>query len=589
MRSNIFRAILIALLTLPAAIWHAPVTAVSLSDNDSKTPSTGAAADTLLLDNTSTFLPVEQAFRVDPQVTQNKVTLDWQMAPGYYLYRHMFAFSVQRGTSSVPLANPQFEAGQFIYDEYYGRELEVFYRQTRVAATLPDTPEVIHLLVSSQGCADAGLCYPPRTQIFEIDRSTGAATEITATTPANIGTLEPDAPQINSNVALMLLFATLGGAILNLMPCVFPVLSIKALNLASSHHDKTRQHLHSAAYAGGIVLSFVVIAGIMIALRSAGQAVGWGFQLQSPAVITFLACLFFVIAQMFAGQLTIGTRWMGLGQHLTEGTSMLSSFTTGILATVVASPCTAPFMGTAIGVALTQSPQVSLAIFAAVGLGMALPFLLLTWIPGLLQLMPRPGPWMQTFSQVLAFPLYGSVLWLLWVLGRQTDIDHVIAVASGLLLLAFALWLLRRTQGISGRACALIVAGCALAIVVVSAKPINTRPASWQHYSEAKLEALRTAGEPVFINLTAAWCITCLANEKIALDSPEFHQLLVEQGITYLKGDWTNADAEITRLLNHHNRNGVPLYLYYGREGAPVKVLPQLLTPGIVSAALKDG
>ena len=391
------------------------------------------------------------------------------------------------------------------------------------------------------------------------------------------------------SLLMIMLFALAGGVILNLMPCVFPVLSIKVMSTTAAHLGAHGKHLHALAYTGGIILSFLAIAALMLVLRAGGEAIGWGFQLQSPVFVALLAYLMFIIGQSFSGQLTIGGSWMNIGQTLTQNNRLTGSFMTGVLATVVASPCTAPFMGTALGLALTQPTVISLSIFAALGLGMALPFLILSWLPGLMDKLPAPGPWMGTFSQLLAFPLYATVIWLLWILGRQTSIDHAVLVSLGILLIAFAIWITHRGKGVMGRVFGLTALVIALGITAIKPTTEEDRLKTvWEPYSAARLLELRQQQQAVFINLTADWCITCLANEKIALDSEAFRAALREGNITYLKGDWTNRNPEITALLNDHGRSGVPLYLYYDTTANPPKILPQLLTQTIVLRAFGD-
>ncbi len=530
------------------------------------------------------FLPVEQAYKLSAGVDGGDLLLDWDIAPGYYLYRHQFAVElIEDDRQAVPL-EAHYETGIERYDEYYERTLEVFYQSTRIRVPLPgsgtNSSVPLTLAIHSQGCADAGLCYPPRTQRLLVDPLTGTARE-TAWNPPRSTTATATANDATP-LYLILCLALLGGIILNLMPCVFPVLSIKVLGVAQAHLSAHGKHVHGLAYTAGIVLTFVAIAAALIALRGAGEAVGWGFQLQSPVFVGFLAYLFFIIAMSFSGHFTFGTKLMNIGQATTETNSLRSSFMTGVLATVVASPCTAPFMGTALGVALTQTAPVAISIFVALGLGMALPFLALTWLPGLVDKMPKPGPWMETFRQCLAFPLYLSVIWLLWVLGRQTSIDHAVVVVLGLLLLTFALWLLEKLRRPAPRILAVGILLAALAIPAL--KPAGTVQ-DWQPYSAARLEMLLAEGSPVFINLTADWCITCLANEKLALNSDAFRTALQRKGITYLKGDWTNYDGEITALLNQHGRSGVPLYLLYPGGGREAVILPQLLTGQIILGA----
>ena len=564
------------------------------------------------------FLPVEEAYQVTPTLAGKEIYLDWAIAPGYYLYKDKFSVRIEEEGSEPGESQPwqqTLEPGEPIYDEYYEKNLQVFYGHTRVILSRSDANTVSStsnsvLAITSQGCADAGLCYPPRTQYLSVNFDAGSVDELTAQelavfktntqgssldSSAETGFTSPSALAGRPALGLLLGFALLGGLILNLMPCVFPVLSIKVLGVTAAHLEGHDKHSHGLAYAAGVILSFVAIALVLLALRSAGHVIGWGFQLQSPVFIAALACLFFLMAQGFSGQFTLGVRLMNVGQAATTGSGLGSSFMTGVLATVVASPCTAPFMGTALGVAITQPTGIAVLVFATLGLGMALPFLLLTWIPGLAGKLPAPGPWMETFRQVLAFPLYASVLWLLWVLGRQTDIDHAIIAALGLLSLAFATWLFGRSRKWLGKilAAALFVAGLALPLLMISGADSSSRQTSnaggessiWEPYTQARLDQLREGKQSVFINLTADWCITCLANEKIALNSERFKAALLDNDIYYLKGDWTNYNAEITRLLGVHGRGGVPLYLFYP-AGGEAHILPQLLTEKTVLKAI---
>jgi thiol:disulfide interchange protein len=550
-------------------------------------PFTPAGNNSNLLQADQQFLPVEQAYQLSIRLgDEGKALLEWAIAPGYYLYKDNFAVQARGTDGAVIPTRIHSGRGREIYDEYYSKNLEVFYDSTLATVDfLQPPPPGIALSVTSQGCADAGLCYPPHTQYFIADFATGAVTTTTAPALATPAPAAGTAIAASSPGLLTLLgFAILGGLILNLMPCVFPVLSIKVMSFASAHAHRHRVAEHGLAYTAGVVLSFVAIAILLLALRRAGEAVGWGFQLQSPGFVTALAYLFFLMAMAFGGQISFNFGLGGFARAMPRGNSLGASFLTGALATVVASPCSAPFMGTALGVALTQPAMVAVGVFAALGFGMALPFLVLSWMPRLLDRLPRPGPWMDTFRQLLAFPLYATVLWLLWVLGRQTDIDHVLMVAFGMLLAALAIWLGGRSRHFPGRtsAAALLVAGLGLPLVLPAGNPAERLA---EPYSAARLETLRSAGAPVFVNLTADWCITCLANERMALSSDLFRATLKQRGIHYLKGDWTRYDPEITALLNTHGRSGVPLYLYFP-PGEPARILPQLLTERIVLAAL---
>jgi thiol:disulfide interchange protein len=395
--------------------------------------------------------------------------------------------------------------------------------------------------------------------------------------------------------ALAILLALVGGVLLNLMPCVFPVLSIKAMSVASGGDD---QRGHGLAYTAGVLVSFAVLAGILLALRAGGEAIGWGFQLQSPLFIGILVYVFFALGLSLSGLFDFGTRLMGIGQGLTEKGGRRGSFFTGILACVVASPCTAPFMGTALGVAVIMPWPMAMGIFLALGLGLALPMLALSFSPALARKLPRPGPWMETFKQAMAFPLYLAVVWLLWVLARQTDANGLAAVLTGMVALAFALWLGgRRDRGPSlavarhaGVGLSLIVAVAALGTAVQQHGESTTpTEAWWEPWSVERLEQLRADSEQaVLVNMTADWCVTCLVNERVALNTDPVRQAMSEHDVVYLKGDWTRRDPAITEYLSEFGRNGVPLYVVYPRNGDEPRVLPQILTPGLVVQAVEQ-
>jgi thiol:disulfide interchange protein DsbD len=545
-------------------------------------PFAAAGAGAKLLPAEGQFLPVEQAYRLSIRIEAGQALLDWRIAPGYFLYKERFQVQARDSAGKTVPTALHTGSGREIYDDYYRKNVEVFYDQTRVTVDFTQSAPEVGLSVTSQGCADAGLCYPPHTQYFRIDFTTGA---VTPGAPPPAPAAAAAAPTATQGLPTLLGFALLGGLILNLMPCVFPVLSIKVLSLTTAHAHRHRVVGHGLAYTAGVVLSFVAVALALLALRRAGEAVGWGFQLQSPGFVTALAYLFFLMALGFGGQLSLGFGLGGAARSSPRGSGPGASFFTGVLATAVASPCSAPFMGTALGVALTQSAAVAVTIFVALGFGMALPFLLLTALPRLVERLPHPGPWMETFRQFLAFPLYATVLWLLWVLGRQTDSDRALLVAFGMLVVALAVWLGGRSRHAGGKLAmgVLLAAGLALPLVLPSGAPAERLA---EPYSAARLAALRGAGTPVFVNLTADWCITCLANERVALSSTRFRAVLKQRGIHYLKGDWTRYDPEITALLNAYGRSGVPLYLYFP-PGQPARILPQLLTENLVLSALE--
>jgi thiol:disulfide interchange protein DsbD len=373
------------------------------------------------------------------------------------------------------------------------------------------------------------------------------------------------------------------------MPCVFPVLSLKVLSFAD-HRDQ-RSGLHGLVYMAGVVGSFLVVAAALLTLKAAGSAIGWGFQLQQPWFVAALGYLFFAMGLSLSGFWELGGQWMGAGGQLAAKSGYSGSFFTGILATLVASPCTAPFMGSALGFAITQPPLQALSVFAALGFGMALPVLLLSLSPRLLAYFPKPGAWMERFKQALAFPLYATAIWLCWIVGRQTGASGMAVVLTGALALTLALWLWRfgwAARGVAAASLALALVLLGSPFLQTAADQPHTAAAgeSWQPYRASTLAELRAAGKPVFLNVTADWCITCLANEKVALGTAVVKNALVSSGTTYLKGDWTHYDSEITALLGQFGRNGIPLYVFYPAGGGEPVVLPQLLTPNLVAATL---
>ncbi|MBK5911906.1 hypothetical protein CCR85_10440 [Rhodothalassium salexigens] len=410
------------------------------------------------------------------------------------------------------------------------------------------------------------------------------------------------APGADLGVLTALAFALVGGVLLNLMPCVFPVLSLKALAMVQGGQRGARhRRVEGAAYTVGVLASMLALAGVLLALKAAGQSVGWGFQLQNPWIILGLILVLFAVGLNLAGLVSVGGRFAGVGQGLTQRSGPVGAFFTGVLATVVATPCTAPFMAVALGFALTQTAGVALAVFAALGLGLALPILAISTIPPLAAVLPRPGAWMEVFKQALAFPVFLTVVWLVWVLGIQTGADGVAAALAAMVLLAFMVWMVRVWGGSAawrgvGVALALVgtVAWVMAAPVTLASRPVAGRAATagavaQQPFSQDRLEALRAAGEPVFVYFTAAWCITCQVNERVALAAPRVERFLAERDIHVLVGDWTSRDDRIGRVLRRYGRSGVPLYLFFTGPGEPV-ILPQILTPeGVmddISAAL---
>jgi thiol:disulfide interchange protein len=370
--------------------------------------------------------------------------------------------------------------------------------------------------------------------------------------------------------------ALFGGLVLNLMPCVLPILSLHALAIASlAEQSPHKARLHGLAYTGGVLSSFGAIAITLITFRSFGQQIGWGFQLQSPVLVLSLVYILFAVGLNLSGVYVIGGGLMGVGQNFTanmrDRSGIAAEFFTGVLATVMATPCTAPFMATAIGAALVMPPLPSLLVLLALGLGFALPYLLLCFAPAFRKLLPKPGAWLEIFPQVLAFPIYGTVAWMLWVFTQQTGTDGLAIACSGLIAIGFSAWLYGKTQttNLLWRRIGVVGAGMAVAIALVLmplAVPVSKIANDWQPYSRERLETLRREGKPVFVNFTAAWCVTCLVNERTTLSNAAVKQTFQARKVVLLKADWTNQDAEISRTLQEFGNSGVPLYLLYGSK-----------------------
>jgi thiol:disulfide interchange protein len=395
------------------------------------------------------------------------------------------------------------------------------------------------------------------------------------------------------------LFALLGGLILNLMPCVFPILAMKAASLSRTAHDAGEARRDGLAFLGGVLVSFALLAGLLLALRAGGQALGWGFQLQSPAVIAGLSLLMLAVALNLSGVFHIGSALQNAGATpLSRLSGPAGAFFTGILAVIVAAPCTAPFMALALGAALVMPWPLALTIFLMLGLGLALPYVLISFSPRLLSRLPRPGAWMEGFRNLLAFPMYGTALWLAWVYSRQMgEALGLLFIAA--LLLALGLWLYGRAQ--SGRRLATVFAALALisalgTTVLAARAPVINDPSTdtphsaipSQPWSEAAVQAALSEGRPVLVNFTADWCVTCKINERAALSSPRTASAIDETKTSYFVGDWTRRDDTITTALQAHGRSGVPLYLVYSPDQHEPVILPQILTEGVVIKALKS-
>ncbi len=403
-------------------------------------------------------------------------------------------------------------------------------------------------------------------------------------------------------VMLAVAFAFIGGIILNLMPCVFPVLSMKLLSLTRAGHDAKAAQIESLVYGGGAVLSFVVLALILQLAQGAGAALGWGFQLQSPVVTAALALVMLLVALNMSGLFEIGASLQGLGAGLLDRKRPLASaFMTGVLAVVVAAPCTAPFMATAIGVALAQGGFVSFLIFVSLGLGFALPFValtcLITLVPSVAERLPRPGPWMDRLKQGLSVLMYLAAAWLVWVFAQQVRLQGLVLLILAFAAIAGAILVARRAPfdrvpffmpGVLGLGLVLTLAA---AVQPQATKMQSETKGLLPHrdFSTAALASVREQGQPVLVDLTAAWCVTCKVNERLVLTQPTFAKALKDTGTVYMVGDWTNRDADISNYLRLYGRSGVPLYVYYGPHNATPVILPQMLNTNNLVKLVRAG
>jgi thiol:disulfide interchange protein DsbD len=416
-----------------------------------------------------------------------------------------------------------------------------------------------------------------------------ASYEVAAETDTIMSIVPEGAPSL----ILVLFFAFVGGIILNLMPCVFPVLSMKALSLVKlSGQERKHAKASGLAYTAGVVVSFLAIAATLLILREGGEAIGWGFQLQNSYVITALAALLFLVSLNLFGFFEFGNKLSGVGSSFASGSSIRASFFTGVLACLVATPCTAPFMATALGYAIIQPSIIALTIFAMLGFGLAFPYLILCFLPQTQRFLPKPGAWMERFRQFLAFPMLASVIWLIWVLAKQSGDMALLYILSLLLSLAFVIWLFKTHAGkwLKIGLTALI----ALLLIIYSAHLSKPETAAYEDFTRAKLEQTLTdnPGQPIFVNMTAAWCITCLVNERTSLNTDQVKQAFIDNNVIYMKGDWTNRNEDISLYLESYGRNGVPLYVYYGRANEDGvrpqgQILPQILTPNILLNTLE--
>jgi len=427
---------------------------------------------------------------------------------------------------------------------------------------------------------------------------TGVSDALAAALAAEAARAAAPAPGLTLWMAL--LGALIGGMILNLMPCVFPVLALKVLSFSQHAEDRRRLRLGGLAYTAGVVLSFLALGALLLGLRAAGEQLGWGFQLQNPAVVAALAALFTLIGLNLAGLFQFGPMLPSGLASLRVRNPNADSFLTGVLATAVASPCTAPFMGAALGLAVTLAPAQALMVFAALGLGMALPYLAATWVPALVRALPRPGAWMETLRQWLAFPMLATVVWLLWVLGHQGGINAAAGLLMLLLLLAWMLWAVGRgglmRRWMAPLALLALLGGLWLLSPVLQAQPSSNASAArgtptavagvyWEAWSPQREAELLGQGRTVFVDYTAAWCVSCLYNKHNALADESFLQDVAARKVVLLRADWTLRDPAVTQSLARLGRNGIPVYVLHAPGRAPL-LLPEILTVEMLRSAL---
>ena len=592
-------------------------------------------------------LPVEKAFRTEV-IPDGGNTLLLRLTPakGYYIYRDKLAVQLEAGKglavalpppAALPKATPY-------HDEHFG-DVAVYFDQVEIALPVTRTRTAAakgNLVLELQGCQDGGICYPPMTRTLAVSLPAGTLTPATPVAPAATATVPAAATPVggaattdtpdagvaaapgpiatplestpgpaapNADVArtpppqqreygllMSLLFAVLGGLILNLMPCVLPVLSLKALSLAQSGESRESARRHALAYTAGVLLSFAALGALALALRKAGLALGWGFQLQQPLVVAALALVIFALGLSLSGlwyaNLGVGARSNALLQK--QGVS--GDFFTGVLAVVLATPCTAPFMGVALAYAFTGPAFAGMLVFVMLGLGLALPFLLIGFVPAFARLLPKPGAWMETLKQFLAFPLYATAAWLVWVLAKQRGADAVGLWLAAAVLLALAAWAWTRARS-GGRRQWLLLALVALLglgwplaqlhrLPKASATASTQGDAAHVAYSAQALADLRAQGRVVFVNMTADWCVTCKANERTVFARDDFRAALDAANAVYMVGDYTDVDPAITTYLQQHKAVGVPLYVVYPADGGEGRVLPVVMTPAIAADAL---
>ncbi len=430
----------------------------------------------------------------------------------------------------------------------------------------------------------------PQAAATAVTSPSSAATQSATTVPA-----ESSGPGLLQAAGL----AFLGGLILNLMPCVFPVLFIKGLSLVQSGgEERHKLRTHGFVYAAGILVSFWVLVAVLLGLRSAGAHLGWGFQFQSPVFLSLMAALLFFLGLSLAGQFEIGLTLTSAGGSLAQKQGYTGSFFTGVLAVIVATPCTAPFMGVALGYALAQSAIVTFAIFTALALGLAAPYVALTLQPAWTRILPRPGAWMEVLKQAVSIPIFGTVIWLAWVLANAYGAAALAALLVGFLLLAIAGWFLGRWPAKSWStivASLIVIVVIAIAatgpgrlVTTATSSVTDTNGSGWQPWSAEAVQKYQSQGRPVFVDFTASWCLSCQVNERVAFGKPEVQKAFADANVVLMRADWTRYDDSITQTLTSLGRSGVPTYVLYVPGEKSPRLLPEVLTPGIVTNAISQ-
>ena len=574
--------------------------------------------------NEQNFLTPQQAFQLEVLQVRHLddktlLRMHWYVAEDYYLYKHSFGFYYSGDSQWQPL-EVSLPPSEILEDQFFGR-VEVYTQDFSVAFAVP--LQATKLIFVFQGCAEKGLCYAPYEIEMTLPDLILSEAKLSSRKPT-VQAIQSSLPEKGATISqqadvglslwTVLFFALLGGLILNLMPCVFPILSLKILSIVAPTSTPTIRRKHALAYLLGVETAFLFLAVSILILRAVSEVSGWGFHLQNPVVVTLLTYVMFILGLSLSGAVDLSGRYMGLGQSWTSSTGRSSSFATGLLAVVVASPCVVPFMGVALTYAMTQPAIVALPVFLFLGLGLALPLVVISWIPGLSKWLPRPGPWLKSFREWMAVPLYATAIWLAWILGRISgSVTAMALVACGCLLCLIAVNLWRNANHISvgvyfKRSISIMLLLLALSVpwgisqklLVLSDNPsfsqsseeiygsVRTAKDAYVPYTPELLQQALAQNQAVFIKVGAAWCLSCLANETLVLGQPSVKKAFRNADIFLLKADWTHAQPETTSLLRQFNRFGVPLYLFYAAGQTVPTILPEVLSPSIIFNALSS-